>query len=127
MLLLSDAMFALTALLHGWFLVLEMFLWEKPLGLKVFRQSREQAAATAVLAHNQGLYNGFLAAGIAWGLAEGHSSFGMRVRLFFAACVVVAGIYGAISTGKRGILIIQSLPALIAGAALMWAPGSHAP
>lgn len=127
MLLLSDAMFALTALLHGWFLVLEMFLWEKPLGLKVFRQSPEKAAATAVLAQNQGLYNGFLAAGILWGLAEGHSSFGMRVRLFFAACVVVAGVFGAISTGKRGILIVQALPALIAGAALMAAPAYHAP
>src|SRR3954464_14715357 len=76
MLLLSDVLFALTAALHGWFLVLEMFLWQKPLGLKVFGQSREQAATTAVLAQNQGLYNGFLAAGIAWGLAEGHSSLG---------------------------------------------------
>ena len=75
MLLLSDAMFALTAALHGWFLVLEMFLWEKPLGLKVFRQSREQAAATAVLAHNQGLYNGFLAAGFG-GL---QIAFGLRI------------------------------------------------
>jgi putative membrane protein len=119
MLLLSDVLFALTAALHGWFLVLEMFLWQKPLGLKVFGQSREQAATTAVLAQNQGLYNGFLAAGIAWGLAEGHSSLGMRIRLFFAGCVVIAGIYGAISTGKRGILLIQALPALIAAAALL--------
>jgi|SRR5215813_9432039 len=122
MLLLSDAMFALTAALQAWFLILEMFLWEKPLGLKTFQQSREQAAATAVLAHNQGLYNGFLAAGIVWGLTEGHSWFGMRVRLFFAACVLVAGIYGALSTGKRKILIVQALPALIAGVALLYAP-----
>ena len=127
MLLLSDALFALIAVLHGWFLVLEMFLWEKPLGLKVFRQSREQAAATAVLAQNQGLYNGFLAAGIAWGLAEGHSIFGMRVRLFFAACVLVAGVFGAISTGKRTIFLVQALPALIAGAALLFAPGYRPP
>ena len=127
MLLFSDAMFAFTAVLHGWFLVLETFLWQKPLGLRVFRQSPEKAAATAVLAQNQGLYNGFLAGGIAWGLAEGHSSFGMRVRLFFAACVVVAGIFGAISTGKRAILIVQALPALIAGAALLAAPAAHAP
>ena len=127
MLLLSDSLFALIAVLHGWFLVLEMFLWEKPLGLKVFRQSREQAAATAVLAQNQGLYNGFLAAGIAWGLAEGHSIFGMRVRLFFAACVLVAGVFGAISTGKRTILLVQALPALIAGAALLFAPGYRPP
>jgi len=124
-LLLSDALFGLSAVLHGWFLVLEMFLWERPLGLRVFRQSREQAAATAVLAQNQGLYNGFLAAGIAWGLAEGHSTFGMRVRLFFAACVVVAGVFGAISTGKRGILLVQALPAFLAGAALLCAPGYH--
>jgi len=122
MLLLSDALFALVAVLHGWFLVLEVFLWQKPLGLKVFGQSSEQAAATAVLAQNQGLYNGFLSLGIVWGLIEGHSSFGMRVRLFFAACVVVAGIVGALSTGKRTILVIQALPALIAGALLLAAP-----
>jgi len=122
MMLLSDIMFALAAVMHGCFLVLEMFFWETPLGLKVFRQSREQAAATAVLAKNQGLYNGFLAAGIAWGLAEGHSAYGMRVRLFFGACVVVAGVFGTISTGKRTILIVQALPALIAVFALLFAP-----
>jgi len=127
MLLLSDALFALVAVLHGWFLVLEVFLWQTPLGLKVFGQSREQAAATAVLAQNQGLYNGFLSLGIVWGLIEGHSSFGMRVRLFFAACVVVAGIVGALSTGKRAILVIQALPALIAGALLLAAPRSVVP
>jgi putative membrane protein len=122
MLFLSDIMFALSAVLHGWFLLLEMFLWEKPIGLKVFRQSREQAATTSVLAKNQGLYNGFLAAGIAWGLAESHSAYGMRVRLFFGACVVVAGVFGSISTGKRAILVVQALPALIAVAALGLAP-----
>jgi putative membrane protein len=127
MMLVSDLMFALTAVMHGWFLVLEVFLWEKPLGLKVFGQSQEQAAATALLAKNQGLYNGFLAAGIAWGLAEGHSTFGMRVRLFFGACVAVAGVFGAISTGKRTILVVQTLPALIAVFALLWAPSYHAP
>ena len=88
MMFLSDFMFALAAVMHGCFLVLEMFFWETPLGLKVFGQSPERAAATALLAKNQGLYNGFLAAGLAWGLAEGHSSLGMRVRLFFGACVV---------------------------------------
>src|SRR5438876_8459636 len=127
MLLVSDALFAFSAALHGWFLVLEMFLWQKPLGLKIFRQSPDQAAATAVLAQNQGLYNGFLAAGIAWGLAEGHSSFGMRIRLFFGACVIVAGIFGAMTTGKRLILVVQALPALLAVAALCLAPGYHAP
>jgi putative membrane protein len=127
MMFLSDTMFALAAVMHGWFLVLEMFLWETPLGLKVFGQSPERAAATALLAKNQGLYNGFLAAGIAWGLAEGHSSYGMRVRLFFGACVVVAGVYGAISTGKRAILVAQALPALIAVFALLFAPSYRAP
>jgi putative membrane protein len=127
MMLVSDVMFALAAVMHGWFLVLEVFLWEKPLGLKVFGQSQAQAAATALLAKNQGLYNGFLAAGIAWGLAEGHSMFGMRVRLFFGACVAVAGVFGAISTGKRTILVVQTLPALIAVFALLLAPNYHAP
>jgi putative membrane protein len=127
MMLVSDLMFALTAVMHGWFLVLEVFLWEKPLGLKVFGQSQEQAAATALLAKNQGLYNGFLAAGIAWGLSEGRGTFGMRVRLFFGACVAVAGIFGAVSTGKRTILVVQTLPALIAVFALLLAPNYHAP
>jgi len=127
MLLFSDVLFALCAVMHGWFLVLEMFLWEKRLGLKTFGQSREQAAATAVLAKNQGLYNGFLAAGICWGLAEGHSAYGMRVRLFFGACLVVAGIFGAVTTGKRTILVVQALPALLAIVALFLAPAYHAP
>ena len=117
--ILSDVLFAVVALLHGWFLVLEMFLWEKPLGLKTFRQSPAQAASTAVLARNQGLYNGFLAAGIVWGLAEGQGALGLRVRLFFGACVVVAGVYGALTTGKRSILWIQAAPALLAVATLL--------
>jgi putative membrane protein len=121
MVLLSDAAFVVVALLHGWFLVLEMFLWERPLGLRTFGQTRERAAATAVLARNQGLYNGFLAAGIVWGLAEGHGGFGIRVRLFFGACVVVAGAYGALTTGKRTVLWIQSGPAAIAVATLLLA------
>jgi putative membrane protein len=127
MMFISDVFFALSAVMHGWFMVLEMFLWQKPLGLKVFGQSREQAAATAVLARNQGLYNGFLAAGIAWGLAEGHSVYGMRIRLFFGACVVVAGVFGALSTGKRTILAVQALPALIAGITLCLAPTYRGP
>jgi putative membrane protein len=127
MMLLSDIMFALVAVIHGWFLVLEMFLWETPFGLKVFGQSREQAAITAVLAKNQGLYNGFLAAGVGWGLTEGHSAYGMRVRLFFGACIVMAGVFGAISTGKRTIVVVQALPALIAVFALLFAPSYHAP
>ena len=90
--LLADVLVALVGLLHGWFLVLEMFLWDKPLGLKTFRQTPESAAASKVLAANQGLYNGFLAAGLFWGLSLG--SAGTAVKLFFLGCVVVAGAYG---------------------------------
>lgn len=114
MALLSDILFVLVALIHVWFLVLEMFLWEKPRGLKTFRLSKEHAAITAVLAKNQGLYNGFLAAGILWALLEGHSHTGLHARFFFATCVIVAGAYGAFSTGKRQILYIQSVPAALA-------------
>ncbi len=103
---------ALVALLHVYFLVLEMFLWTKPLGLKVFGQSREKAEQSKVLAANQGLYNGFLAAGLIYGLATGSREF----CLFFLACVFVAGIYGA-ATVSRKILYVQALPALLAIAA----------
>src|ERR1700694_1129657 len=127
MMLLSDIMFGLVAVIHGWFLVLEVFLCETPFGLKVVGQSREQAATTAVLAKNQGLYNGFLAAGVGWGLTGGHSAYGMRVRLFFGACIVMAGVFGAISTGKSTIVVVQAVPALIALFALLFAPSYHAP
>jgi putative membrane protein len=103
---------ALVALLHLYFLVLEMFLWDKPLGLKVFRQTPEAAAATKVLAANQGLYNGFLAAGLAWGLMLGAG--GTHIQLFFLGCVVVAGVYGGL-TASRKILWVQALPAAVAG------------
>ena len=116
--LLSDLLFALSALLHAGFLVLEMFLWQRPIGLRLFRQSPEKAASSAVLAANQGLYNGFLAAGMAWGLWEGQGPLGGRVRLFFGGCMVVAGLYGAWSTRSRTILIVQSLWPLLALLAL---------
>ncbi|MEO6361931.1 MAG: DUF1304 domain-containing protein [Caldimonas sp.] len=112
----ADLLVALVALLHVWFLVLEMFLWDKPLGLKTFRQTPEQAAITKVLAANQGLYNGFLAAGLAWGLSLGAS--GMAVKLFFLGCVVVAGAYGAATVGKK-ILFIQAAPAALAMALVL--------
>ena len=102
----------LVALLHLYFLVLEMFLWTKPLGLKTFRLTREVAEQSKVLAANQGLYNGFLAAGLVYGLATGSREF----CLFFLACVVVAGAYGA-ATVSRKILFVQALPALLALAA----------
>ncbi|MPQ72190.1 DUF1304 domain-containing protein, partial [Pseudomonas sp. MWU12-2323] len=89
----ADAVIALVALLHGYFLVLEMFLWDKPLGMKTFRLTPERARDTKVLAANQGLYNGFLAAGLAWGLWLGAGSF--QIKLFFLACVLAAGAFGA--------------------------------
>jgi putative membrane protein len=107
--ILADVATALVALLHLWFLVLEMFLWTKPLGLKVFRNSPEKAETTKVLAANQGLYNGFLAAGLAWGLAAG----AQPVKVFFLACVIVAGAYGAWSVSPR-IFWVQAAPALVA-------------
>jgi putative membrane protein len=116
--LVAEAFVALVALLHLYFLVLEMFLWDKPLGLKTFRHSAAEAAASKVLAANQGLYNGFLAAGLAWGIALGAA--GVSIKLFFLGCVIVAGIFGAATVGKK-ILFVQALPAAIAMALLLLA------
>src|SRR5512143_1205764 len=107
---LATILIALVALLHAYFLVLEMFLWDKPAGLKAFGQTPESAAASKVLAANQGLYNGFLAAGLVWGLVLGGA--GTPVKVFFLACVLVAGLYGA-ATASRKILFVQALPAAI--------------
>jgi putative membrane protein len=107
----ASVVIAIVALLHLWFLVLEMFLWDKPYGMKTFRMTPEKAAATKALAMNQGLYNGFLAAGLAWGLLLGPAGFAIKV--FFLACVVVAGVFGAL-TASRKILFVQALPALVA-------------
>jgi len=108
--LLSDIVVALVALAHIGFLVLEMFLWEKPLGLKIFRQTAEQAATTRVLAANQGLYNGFLAAGLLWGLIPSvHAS---DVKIFFLLCVIIAGVYGGVTVSRR-ILAVQAAPAAL--------------
>jgi putative membrane protein len=105
----------LVALLHAYFLVLEMFLWTRPLGLKVFRNTPEKAETTRVLAANQGLYNGFLAAGLLWAAFSGKSD----VALFFLGCVVVAALYGAYSVNKR-IFYVQGVPALAAIAAVLF-------
>ena len=113
----ANVIVALVALLHVYFLVLEMFLWDKPAGLKAFGQTPEAAAASKVLAANQGLYNGFLAAGLFWGLSLGAD--GRSVKIFFLACVLVAGLYGA-ATASRKILFVQALPAAI-GLALVLA------
>ncbi|MFB0827621.1 DUF1304 domain-containing protein [Chromobacterium violaceum] len=106
---------ALVALLHVYFLILEMFLWDKPLGMKTFRLTPERARDTKVLAANQGLYNGFLAAGLLWGLWLGAAGF--QIKLFFLACVLAAGVFGA-ATANRRILLVQGLPA-VAGLALL--------
>ena len=103
----------LVAVLHAWFLVLEMFLWTRPAGLKTFRNTPEKAETTRVLAANQGLYNGFLAAGLLYAAITGSREF----ALFFLACVVVAGLYGAYSVNKR-VFLVQALPALLALAAV---------
>jgi putative membrane protein len=98
------------ALVHLWILVLEMFLWTKPAGLKRFRLTPEKAAVTAVLAKNQGLYNGFLAAGLLWALLG--SSFAPTAT-FFLLCVLAAGLYGGV-TASRSIFVVQALPAALA-------------
>jgi putative membrane protein len=113
MIVIANLLVALVAALHGYFLILEMFLWTKPLGLKTFHQTLEKATDSAVLAANQGLYNGFLAAGLIWGLVQGTPAFAFQIKVFFLLCVVVAGVYGAITVSRR-ILFVQALPAAIA-------------
>jgi len=114
--LVVDVLVALIGLLHVYILVLEMFLWDKPAGLRAFGQTLEAARASKVLAANQGLYNGFLAAGLFWGLSLG--SAGTPVKFFFLACVLIAGLYGA-ATASRKILFVQALPAGITIALLL--------
>ncbi len=114
MTLMANLLVALVAALHLYFLVLEMFYWTKPLGRKVFRLTPEFAEASKTLAANQGLYNGFLSAGLLWGLASANTA----NQLFFLGCVVVAGVYGAATVGKK-ILFVQALPAALAIAAVL--------
>jgi putative membrane protein len=118
MIWIANILVALVALLHIYFLVLEMFLWTRPLGLKTFRNTPEKAADSAVLAANQGLYNGFLAAGLVWGLVQGAPGFALEIKTFFLLCVIVAGIYGAATVSRR-ILYVQAAPAAIA-LILLW-------
>jgi putative membrane protein len=106
----ADVVVGLVGLLHVYILVLEMFLWDKPAGLRAFGQTQAQASASKVLAANQGLYNGFLAAGLFWGLSLGAA--GTGVKVFFLLCVLVAGLYGA-ATASRKILYVQALPAAV--------------
>ena len=106
----ANLVVAVVALLHLYFLILEMFLWDKPAGLRAFGMTKEVATASKVLAANQGLYNGFLAAGLVWGLLAGVE--GREIKLFFLGCALIAGLYGA-ATSSRKILYVQALPALI--------------
>lgn len=106
----TNIVVGLIALLHVYILVLEMFLWDKPAGLRAFGQTQAAATAAKVLAANQGLYNGFLAAGLVWGLSRGAA--GTDIKLFFLSCVLVAGLYGAATVGRK-ILFIQAAPAAL--------------
>jgi putative membrane protein len=114
----ADIAVVLVAALHLWFLVLEMFLWDKPFGRRTFGMTPDKAAATKPLAMNQGLYNGFLAAGLLWGLAAG-----VHVQIFFLACVIVAGVFGAL-TASRKILWVQAVPGLLALVLVLLRPGT---
>jgi putative membrane protein len=111
--MISKILIVAVALLHLYFLVLEMFLWTKPKGLKTFRMDQKRANDTAVLAANQGLYNGFLSAGLLWSVLHPNPIFSFQLGVFFLSCVLVAALYGGYSVGKS-ILIIQGIPALIA-------------
>lgn len=116
MLIVANILVGLVALLHGYFLVLEMFLWDKPAGMKAFNLTAEKAALTKSMAANQGLYNGFLVAGLVWGLLLGTPGFAIKV--FFLACVIVAGFFGA-ATVSRKIFWVQAAPAIVALLALL--------
>ncbi len=110
--ILIKSLIAFIAILHTYFLILEMYLWDKPTGLKVFRMSIEKAKETKVLALNQGLYNGFLVAGLTWSIIESNLLFSNALQYFFLSCVLIAGIVGGLSVNKR-IFLIQGLPAII--------------
>jgi putative membrane protein len=118
MMVIANVLVALVAVLHLYFLVLEMFLWTKPLGLKTFNQTQQKADDSAVLAANQGLYNGFLAAGLIWGLFHPVAGVGFEIKLFFLLCVIVAGLYGGYSVNTR-IILVQAVPAALALALLL--------
>jgi putative membrane protein len=112
--LLATILTGLVVVLHGYFLVLEMFLWATPYGQKTFGRSKEEQEQSKVLAKNQGLYNGFLAAGLVWGMVSAQS----QVVIFFLVCVIIAGLYGA-ATAARKILFAQAIPAALALAAVL--------
>lgn len=120
MMILSTILVALVALEHVYILALEMFMWTSPRAQKAFGTTREFAQETKSLAANQGLYNGFLAAGLVWGLLHPNDTFGFQLQLFFLICVGVAAVYGGM-TAKKSILLVQGLPAFLAIIALLLA------
>ena len=120
MIVAAGILVAAVAALHIYFLVLEMFLWTTPKGLKTFNMTQQKADDSAVLAANQGLYNGFLAAGLIWGLLHPVDAIGKQIDIFFLLCVIVAGLYGGYSVSKR-ILTVQAAPAAVALALLLLA------
>ncbi|MEH2480314.1 putative membrane protein [Nitrobacteraceae bacterium AZCC 2146] len=113
MTIVGNILVALVAALHIYFLVLEMFLWTQPRGLKTFGNTLQKAQDSAVLAANQGLYNGFLAAGLIWGLLHPSPAFAFQIKAFFLLCVIVAGVYGAVTVSRK-ILFVQAVPAALA-------------
>lgn len=116
----ANILVALVAALHVYFMVLEMFLWTRPYGMKTFGNTPAKAQASAVLAANQGLYNGFLAAGLVWSLLHAAPAFAWQLKVFFLLCVIIAGLYGGYSVSRK-ILFVQALPAALALAAVMLA------
>ena len=117
--LLSSLPVYTVSLIHGYILTLEMFLWNTPRGHKAFALKPAYAASTAVLAANQGLYNGFLAAGLLWGLHHPNGEFGKQIQMFFLGCVTVAGLYGGMTVNKK-IFLVQVVPAVIGLGAVVW-------
>ncbi|MEC0229229.1 DUF1304 domain-containing protein [Paenibacillus alba] len=111
--MLASVFVGIVAVEHIYILILEMFLWTSPRGLKAFGQTKEQAEQSKSLAANQGLYNGFLAAGLIWGIVHPESAIGRSIEIFFLICVIIAALYGG-ATAKRSIWLVQGLPAVVA-------------
>lgn len=114
----QSCLLILLVVLHFYFMVLEMFFWTRPLGLRVFAMTASKAKDSAALAANQGLYNGFLAVGLLWALIHPELHFAKQLAIFFCSCVVIAGAYGAFSVSKK-ILFVQALPGALALALLL--------
>ena len=117
----SQVLLFAVALIHVWFLILEMFLWNHPFGQRIFGMTPEVAASSAVLAANQGLYNGLLALGLLWALISDRRD----LKMFFLGCVIIAGVYGGI-TAKTTILLVQALPGFVTVLAVLIAPATAA-